>query len=577
MDDETKLEEGFEEEAADAAPAEAAFLPPMNTPVDDALRRACGAVVDDTTDGAPDDPLIVTNAEAGLKGTRQFRFVRWVVAFLVGFSVAGGTCLYAVERGRHGWFDCVFLALNCLTSTGLSSIALDHLRPASQLILGLLMQLGSAVVLSLVPVVLRLRALERALPRCDDPRMLASMLPKRRKFRWCSTSRVADVTFDLDHYRVVPQWLVEYKALVLLVRVVVVYQVVVYLVFFGALNWYVDVTHSAEKLGPGEAGVAVWQWSAFTVVSSFTNCGLTLQAKSFQGFESHGMLLFLVAFCALLGNVLYPAMVRWIVVCLSAAAPRGSNRKIFYRYLLLHGRECYSCLFVSQQTWLLLSMQFGLFALQIAATLMLSWGDEGYRGMWYGRKLGLAAFEAINTRHAGSTALELDKLRGGTLLVQLLNMWLAPVPYVVVLRTTSALLRGNARRATADVRARRSREASREGTPRPSARGPPAGDAPDDLLERFGHGGARSRRSRSSRRRGEARHSRRNHFRGRLLSRALLSREPEPAASPQLRPSLPRADSDFFFARARRRAPTVDGLREEADEDAMVDTRAAKG
>jgi hypothetical protein len=52
-----------------------------------------------------------------------------------------------------------------------------------------------------------------------------------------------------------------------------------------------------------------------------------------------------------------------------------------------------------------------------------------------------------------------------------------------------------------------------------------------------------------------------------------LSREPEPAASPQLRPSLPRADSDFFFARARRRAPTVDGLREEADEDAMVDTR----
>ena len=58
-----------------------------------------------------------------------------------------------------------------------------------------------------------------------------------------------------------------------------------------------------------------------------------------------------------------------------------------------------------------------------------------------------------------------------------------------------------------------------------------------------------------------------------LLSRALLSREPEPAASPQLRPSLPRADSDFFFARARRRAPTVDGLREEADEDAMVDTR----
>ena len=64
------------------------------------------------------------------------------------------------------------------------------MNPRSFLILAVLMQLGSAVTLSLVPVWLRLRALEQALPRCDDPRMLASL--PRRKFRWCSTSRVQD-------------------------------------------------------------------------------------------------------------------------------------------------------------------------------------------------------------------------------------------------------------------------------------------------------------------------------------------------------------------------------------------------
>ena len=272
-----------------------AFLPPMGTPLDRSLRLAAERVVgDERSVDEDEEPRIVTNAEAGLVGTRQFRFVRWVMAFIVGTSLLGGTALFLVEKQKHTYLDCVFLSLNCLTATGLSCVAMDRLSPASHGIVVVLMQLGSAVLLSLVPVVLRLRALERALPRCDDPRLLAWMLPRRRKFRWWSTSRVADVTFDLDHYRVVPQWLVEYKALVLLVRVVLLYQVACYVLFFALIRWYVGRTESAFALGPEAAGVGLSEWCAFTVVSAFTNCGLTLQSMSFRGFERHGVLLFLV-------------------------------------------------------------------------------------------------------------------------------------------------------------------------------------------------------------------------------------------------------------------------------------------
>jgi hypothetical protein len=350
------------------------------------------------------------------------------------------------------------------------------------------------------------------------------------------------------------------------------------------LYGYVRATHSVQKAGPLAANVTLWEWCAFTVVSAFTNCGLTLQAGSFVGFQRHGVLLFLVALCALLGNVLYPAILRWIVVGLSAISPKGSNRKIFYRYLLLHGRECYSCLFVSQQTWLLLLFQFTLFGLQICATLGLSWRDTGYRDLWSGRRVGLAAFEAIMTRHAGATALELDKLHGGTLLIQLLNMWLAPVPYVVVLRTTNALLRGNIKR-TRDDEAARSREHSRQGTPRP----PPLvedeerkdGADSSPWRRRFGFGGARRRPGAPpAAPSAEERFSRRNHRRGRALSRALLSREPSMRDAGDRRSSIGGADAltKVFFCPVTGNPLSDDRppgyvVDDDGDDDAMVDTR----
>ena len=57
------------------------------------------------------------------------------------------------------------------------------------------------------------------------------------------------------------------------------------------------------------------------------------------------------------GNVMYPIVLRWSIIFMSAITPKSWSRKVYFRYLLLNGRHLHSNLFGSQQTWLLLIQQ----------------------------------------------------------------------------------------------------------------------------------------------------------------------------------------------------------------------------
>eukprot|EP00633_Aureoumbra_lagunensis_P008369 CAMPEP_0197315384 /NCGR_PEP_ID=MMETSP0891-20130614/38020_1 /TAXON_ID=44058 ORGANISM="Aureoumbra lagunensis, Strain CCMP1510" /NCGR_SAMPLE_ID=MMETSP0891 /ASSEMBLY_ACC=CAM_ASM_000534 /LENGTH=386 /DNA_ID=CAMNT_0042804307 /DNA_START=1101 /DNA_END=2261 /DNA_ORIENTATION=+ len=69
--------------------------------------------------------------------------------------------------------------------------------------------------------------------------------------------------------------------------------------------------------------------------------------------------------------------------------------------------------------------------------VLISRKDPGFKGRSAAHRFDVASFEAINCRHAGMTAIDLKSLHGATLLLMLLMMWLAPVPFVVALRSTS--------------------------------------------------------------------------------------------------------------------------------------------
>ena len=181
----------------------------------------------------------------------------------------------------------------------------------------------------------------------------------------------------------------------ILTRIIIGYHVVVYLVYGTILTVCVLADRTVGKKTRADVPVNAGAWAAFHVVSSFNNVGFSLQRDGFVGFARYGTVLFAIGALVLHGNVLYPACLRWTVVALSATAPRHSNRKIYLRYLLLHGRYMTPCLFGSQQNWLLIVQQFGLFAVQTCLLVILSWDDDSMSPYPGYIKWRVAAFLAV--------------------------------------------------------------------------------------------------------------------------------------------------------------------------------------
>ncbi|KAH8046867.1 high-affinity potassium ion transmembrane transporter [Aureococcus anophagefferens] len=297
----------------------------------------------------------LTSSAGGVSEVQQMPYASVVVAWILVVAVVGGSAIHLVERGgRTGasWLDCCFVALNCATATGLATIDVTALRSASLVLMGAFMQLGAATILSLLPIVLRLRALRAALPHLKldrgDTSPTASL--RGRKRRWCQHEAV---TFDLRNYKRVPEWLVEYKALLILQRVILAYHAACYLVYGGLIAAYVARVPSARRAATADVVAAPLPWAAFHT--------------------------------------------------LSASVWKSNIQSDF---------------------------NVAMFLVQVAVLLSICYRDDGFRGETWWTRYNIAAFQAVNTRHAGMTAVALSGLRASALMLQLLMMYLAPVPFV---------------------------------------------------------------------------------------------------------------------------------------------------
>lgn len=137
------------------------------------------------------DAFVIRNNNLASKGT--IPFLRIVLLWLVLVGLIFGLLLSLVEK--LPFLDAFWIAFNACTATGLTINNLAHFDVGGQALVALAMQLGSATLLSLTPVLIRIRSVHTILP--EDVR-----------------SR----TFNLKHYKRVPEWIIEYKALRILAR-----------------------------------------------------------------------------------------------------------------------------------------------------------------------------------------------------------------------------------------------------------------------------------------------------------------------------------------------------------------------
>ena len=127
---------------------------------------------------------------------------------------------------------------------------------------------------------------------------------------------------DLVKFRRVPQWVVEYKALVLLLRVVLLYQAAIYVVctlmVFASVLPSFDYSQSQKSALVADCGGCnAFEWSLFTTVSAYCNVGVALSNNSLEPTRNYPFVEFWICAAILCGNVMFPIFIRWIIVGIS--------------------------------------------------------------------------------------------------------------------------------------------------------------------------------------------------------------------------------------------------------------------
>ncbi|RYG45369.1 hypothetical protein EON67_10665, partial [archaeon] len=103
-------------------------------------------------------------------------FYLHLIYFLL-LALIGGAVIYGIERGNVAYIDSLYFAASASCVTGLSTVDFSTLRVGSQIIVLILIMLGSTVLMSAVPVLIRRRYFTlRVESEVEDPDERARIL-----------------------------------------------------------------------------------------------------------------------------------------------------------------------------------------------------------------------------------------------------------------------------------------------------------------------------------------------------------------------------------------------------------------
>ena len=229
---------------------------------------------------------------------------------------------------------------------------------------------------------------------------------------------------------------VEYRAIKLLCGVLVCYYVgwhtfgwVSLLPWIVAKKKYSDIVKSN--------GVTPAWWAFFTPMSAFCDLGLTVTANSMGSFGNAYWPQVVLMWLIVLGNTGFPVMLRFTLWVLYKLSPELSHWRESLAFLLDHPRRCFTLLFPSAATWWLLVSILCLnitdwmlfIILQFRSTVMKAWPG--------GSRVIIGLFQAITTRTAGFTIVNLIELNPAMNVSYLVMMYISALPLAISMRRTN--------------------------------------------------------------------------------------------------------------------------------------------
>ncbi|CAA0821483.1 Sodium transporter HKT1 [Striga hermonthica] len=191
-----------------------------------------------------------------------------------------------------------------------------------------------------------------------------------------------------------------------------------------ALIYIYLILNPAAKKVLQTKGINLSTFSIFTTVSAISNSGFTPTNENMVAFMKNPGLLLILVPQLMMGNMLYPIMLR-LMILLMAKTTRSRE----YNYILQNSGELgYGHLIPWQDTVYLGITVFGLVVVQMAVFSALEWNSEAVVGgglSVYEKVVGIF-FQVVNSRHTGEVVFDLSAVSQAVLLMFVLMMYLPP-------------------------------------------------------------------------------------------------------------------------------------------------------
>lgn len=142
-------------------------------------------------------------------------------------------------------------------------------------------------------------------------------------------------------------------------------------------------------------------------MTTYNNLGFTLTPDSMIHFRTAIFPMLLMTFLMYVGNTAYPCLLRLIIWILFKLVPRNSALKEPLNFLLDHPRRCYTLLFPSGSTWMLLGILVVLNLVDIILMLVLDLHNPEVSNLSPGHRIVATIFQAASSRTTGTATFNL--------------------------------------------------------------------------------------------------------------------------------------------------------------------------
>ncbi|KAI0941630.1 hypothetical protein AcW1_003472 [Taiwanofungus camphoratus] len=232
---------------------------------------------------------------------------------------------------------------------------------------------------------------------------------------------------------------IEYRALSALLWIVGGYHVISQLLAFVVIAPYMSISRWSNDFRPPilhRSVSPVW-YSAFQVVSAYTNSGMSLQDQSMVPFqEAYPMIVFMI-FLILAGNTAFPVFLRLTIWILTKMVPQRSRANETLHFLLDHPRRCFIYLFPSHQTWFLVTVLFALNATDWFFFEILDLSNPAITSIPTGVRVIIGLLQATAVRAAGFGTVSLSALAPAVKVLYVIMMYVSVYPIAMSVRSTN--------------------------------------------------------------------------------------------------------------------------------------------